>query len=148
MSPARITARIDGWDKLKKLLNGSDPFYALPWIDALGEASELAQKAIEEYAPGSQQGKVKTAMQKRPVPLWARARVPNRIRGKARDGRPFRVLGALHGSKRVKYNFRSGPHSGELTFGWFDKARDAVMNKIWPLLTKAEREIEKRWNRG
>lgn len=145
MSPARVTYRTDGWPKLKALLNEMDPFYALPWIDALGEGSELAQKAIQQYAPGTSGEFVKTAMQKRPVPLWSRARIPNRIKGKARDGRPFRVLGALHGSVRIKYKFRSGPHSGELTFGWFDKAQKAVQGMIWPLLSKAEKAIEKRW---
>lgn len=146
--PARVTVRLEGWNKLRKLLDESDPFYALAWADALGEASEVAKRAIETYAPGSQQGKVATALQKRTIPLWARARIPNRIRGKARNGQPFRVLGALHGSKRVPYRFRGGPYSGQLTHGWFDRARDAVMKAVWPLLSKAEREIEKAWSGG
>lgn len=146
MSPAKITVRIDGWPKLRKMLEESGPFWALPWTDALGEASEVAKKALQLYAPGASGQGVKTAMQKRPVPLWARARMPAMTRGKSRSGQPFRVLGALHGSKRIKYHFTTGPWRGQLTYGWFDKARDVVLGKIYSLLSAAEKEMEKRFH--
>lgn len=146
MSPARITVRIDGVQAVLRNLR-DDPVHAKPWTDALKEGAQLAEKALKHYAPGG--GKdVKVALQKRPVPLWGRARMPNRIKGRTRDGRPFRVLGALHGSKRIRYHYRSGPFSGGLTFDWFEKARRSVRDEIVRLISRAEREIEKRWNRG
>jgi hypothetical protein len=147
MSPARITVRVEGVQALLRDLR-DDPVHAKPWIKALHEAAKLAEGALRKHAPGTKsKGDIKMAFGKGPVPKWGRARMPNRIRGKSRDGRPFRVLGALHGSKRIKFHYRSGPLSGKLTFDWFEIARRSVRDPIVRLVTRAEREIESRWGR-
>lgn len=140
MSPARITARIDGVRELLRDLR-DDPIYAKPWRGALEKGADIAAVGLRQWRPGKGNVLARTAVDRREVPLWSRARIPMRTR------KGFRYLGALHGSKRIRYHYRSGPHGSSLTFGWIDKARDAVQSKIWPLLAEAEAKIERAWGR-
>lgn len=143
--PARITARIDG---VKALLRDlvDDPVHAKPWTDALEEGAGLAEKALKHYAPGtSTKGQTKTALGKGAVPKWGRARMPNRLTGS--KGKKVRVMGMLHGSRRIKFHYRTGPLPGGLTYDWFEKARKSVEGQTVKLLTRAESQIESRWGR-
>lgn len=147
MSPARITVRVDGVQALLRQLQ-TDPVHAKPWTKALKEGAELAEKALKHYAPGqSAKSKIKTAIGKGAVPKWGRARIPNRLGKGGRKNKGFRILGALHGSKRIRYHYRTGPLSGKLTYDWFEIARRSVRDQIVKLITRAEQEIERSWGK-
>lgn len=135
---ARITVRVEGIQALLRDLR-DDPVYAKPWIDALKAASELAAAGLKRHVPGGRGADIKVAIQKADVPKWGRARMPSRRRGK------FRYLGALHGSRRIAFRYRTGPFRGQRTRDWFEKARASVRDRIVALITAAERKIESQW---
>lgn len=148
MSPAKFELKVEGVRKLLKKLGADDPVHAQVWTDALNEATEIAYKSAVDRAPkltGNLAGSITRTLQKKPVPLWGRVKFPNKAKPGGKRGKGFRYGGALEGGGR--YHYRSGPFAGQKTKSWFSGSLQAAIDQINPILKKAKREIEARWNR-
>jgi hypothetical protein len=76
----RLTLKIDGLAKLKK--NTTEELLVLPWATAMRNMAEEGLRAAKAAAPvgpsytghvgGNTLGKLRTRVQARPLPLWAR----------------------------------------------------------------------------
>jgi len=85
-------------------------------------------------------GSVASAVDQRPVPLWAKVTADAAAGG-------FRYGWALQASKTIVYRHRQGPRAGRPTRRWFTGAKPFMKKRLAEQLARMARRIEARWRR-
>ena len=130
---------IEGLNELRRLLKSRSTWVGKPWKDAMTEMAEIGEKVARRNAPyrsGLLESKIYSAVQKKPMPMWVavRSRAKRRSRGYPRGFAYDRLL---------EYSPRYGH------MGWFMVRIRAIWDaRAAPILNKAAREIERKWNWG
>jgi hypothetical protein len=137
---SRATIQVKG---LKEILAALPPerLYGRSWRKALRTAAVFTRdlgrsSALVPRGTGRLASQFQMRVDSRPIPLFAKIGTQRNVRG-------FRVAGALHGSGR--YHYRSGPNTGQSTFGWIDRIREQAEPRIEGFLADAAKDVEALW---
>ncbi len=138
-------ARIENLAELNKRLE-TDELLGRAFGDAMRQSIGTMYASLMKWVPresGALAASVHHEVQQARVPRWGRVFIQTMP---TRNG--FRYGGALEGSKKVKFRYRSGPQMGKLTRGWFSRTRSRTAAAIRKLFQAVERQMESRFNRS
>ncbi len=144
--PTRFArARIENLAELNKRLE-TDELLGRAFADAMRESIATMYGSLMKWVPrrtGTLAASVQHEVQQARVPRWGRVFIQTMP---TRNG--FRYGGALEGSQKIRFRYRSGPQRGKLTRGWFSRTRSRTAVAVRKLFAKVEHEMEARFNRS
>lgn len=130
MATLKVTIEIAGYAALMRKLRPPESLYAKPWRDAMEEVARLGAEQARSTAPRGETGqlaaKIAYRVQKSPIPRYAVIKTTAR-----RKKFPYPRL--LEWSPKHHHS------------GWMRKAIDQVMSRADRILSKAARQIERKW---
>lgn len=130
---------IEGLRQLRRLIRPPSNLLAKPWHNAMTDLKEAGERVARRHAPvrtGYLLSKIKSAIQKKAMPMWAAIRVRARRRS---HGYPR----GFEYPRLLEYSPKHG-HKG-----WFNPPiRSLWGSRARLALTKAGKEIARRWRRG
>lgn len=136
---------IDGLPRLMEKLESGN-FIWHPVREAVEKGTERIYDFATSWAPWGT-GKTAVSIGKETSrgsrPPWGRVdmrRMPTR--------KGFRYPGALEGSRKIPYKYRSGPHVGKLTRGWFSRSKGRAGAYIKRVFAQADDKIKQGFDRS
>jgi hypothetical protein len=148
----RVNVGVEGWRELRKQLS-LDHILGGDWKQGLESAAKEVERRLKISVPsdtGEAKGSIKTALQNKPVPMWAAVRMSaktKRVRKPGSRGSPnptksFRVMGALEGGGM--YHYRG---TGQRTKGYWSGALSGSKQKVDSLVQGAAKAAEARFSK-
>lgn len=158
----KVRVRVEGLNEIYAKLSTSNPIYAAPvrkvFADVTADVESKARKRAPK-ATGRLAGSIKSRLDARPMPLWARITVDgsgaNNFRypwaleaghrraagqGYAKLGRKAKALSRAE----IIFRYRGTRKS---TKKWFRGASRGIRKTLQTLLSQAVKEVESRWAR-
>lgn len=114
---------------------------------AFEDAAVTMEVALAHAAPrdkGNLARKIRSTVDKRQVPTWARVESTGEKPWKAK-GRPFRYGWALNFSKKRAWRHRKGRNKGKLTYLWWSMTVQKVRRRVMEELMSVVGDISRRW---
>lgn len=137
------SVRVEGIRPILRGMSAENPCWAGPWVRGLTELTNDLAATTREVVPvgtGRMQATIKAKLQARPIPLWGKMQM------RVGFGKGTRYGGILHGSKRIVYHYRSGPKTGDPTYGWMYVPLAKLKPKLDQMIPSMIRQIESTWD--